>query len=616
MSIATTTSRNDYTGNGAADKYPFTFLIFDETDLLVTVRDTDDVETQLTLTTHYTVTGEGEPSGGNVALVNGAFDWLDGDGDLNSGYKLTIRRVRQLVQETDIRNQGSFFPEVHEDAFDKSVMIDQQQQDEIDRSIKSPETVSADIFNPTLPTDITTPNVSIVVNSDGDGFSVGPTADQISGAQSYAQAASDSADAAEDSEIAAAASEAAAAASATAAQAAAAAVIWQDVVFITSADSPYTINSTHRGKMIAANATGGAITITLPQISGLNLASPYVVGIKKTDAGSNIVTVARSSSDTIDGSTSKLIMASDSGSVFIPDTDPTPDEWTSADFGPSTGSLTIDRFSGNGVTTGFTLSVDPATENNTWVFVGGVYTQKNVYSVSGTTLTFAVAPANGSNNIEVVIGSTLSIGVPADGTVTTSKIADLNVTTGKINDLAVTTGKLANGAVTASKLADTIPTDIGQLALTFIQIPVLNPDFTGGALTSWSTVAGSPSAIAAASGWWGFGAAVLDGSESISQTITATSPASDMGNRKLTLVVMGHRVSGNPNLRFSLAYSPTTVNEDLDMAGSGTDIRIKSISLNTDASLAGASIVITLTNTISSSQLNVTGIRLYFSNLS
>jgi len=133
MSISSATNRVDYTGNGATDTYNYTFRIFNEADLEVTVRDTSDVETTLALSTDYTVTGVGS-TGGTIVLVNSAQSWLDGDGDLKSGYALTIRRVLDLVQETDIRNQGAFYPEMHEDQFDKLVMIAQQQQDELSRS--------------------------------------------------------------------------------------------------------------------------------------------------------------------------------------------------------------------------------------------------------------------------------------------------------------------------------------------------------------------------------------------------------------------------------------------------------------------------------------------------
>lgn len=144
-------NRMDYVGSGSTDTYSYNFKIYAATDLRVTVRDTDDVETLLTYPTHYTVSNVGRAAGGNVILVSGSFGWLDADGDLEDGYAMTIRRVRPVTQTTDIRNQGGYFPETHEDAFDHFVMIDQQQQDEIDRSMRLPETVDPGTVSPILP---------------------------------------------------------------------------------------------------------------------------------------------------------------------------------------------------------------------------------------------------------------------------------------------------------------------------------------------------------------------------------------------------------------------------------------------------------------------------------
>lgn len=66
------------------------------------------------------------------------------------------------------------------------------------------------------------------------------------------------------------------------------------------------------------------------------------------------------------------------------------------------GIQRVQNFSGNGSTTVFTLSYDPGNENNTQIFISGVYQQKNTYSVSGTTLTFSTAPPVGTT-IEVMI---------------------------------------------------------------------------------------------------------------------------------------------------------------------------------------------------------------------
>jgi len=70
--------------------------------------------------------------------------------------------------------------------------------------------------------------------------------------------------------------------------------------------------------------------------------------------------------------------------------------------------LNVDNFSGDGSDTTFTLSIDPTHENNTQVYIDGVYQFKNTYAVSGTTLTFSSAPPNGSS-IEVMIHSQTNV---------------------------------------------------------------------------------------------------------------------------------------------------------------------------------------------------------------
>lgn len=59
------------------------------------------------------------------------------------------------------------------------------------------------------------------------------------------------------------------------------------------------------------------------------------------------------------------------------------------------GTLTKDNFTGDGSTTAFTLSVTPASEDLTNVFLQGVYQEKTTYSLSGNVLTFSTAPQNG-----------------------------------------------------------------------------------------------------------------------------------------------------------------------------------------------------------------------------
>ena len=70
--------------------------------------------------------------------------------------------------------------------------------------------------------------------------------------------------------------------------------------------------------------------------------------------------------------------------------------------------LNVDNFTGDGSDVTFTLSLNPTHENNTQVYVDGVYQFKNTYAVSGTTLTFSAAPPNGAG-IEVMTHSQTTI---------------------------------------------------------------------------------------------------------------------------------------------------------------------------------------------------------------
>jgi hypothetical protein len=104
-------------------------------------------------------------------------------------------------------------------------------------------------------------------------------------------------------------------------------------------------------------------------------------------------------------------------------------------------SITRQVFSGTGSQTVFTLSTDPgAAGNSAQVFIGGVYQQRNTYTINGTTLTFSQAPVAGTNNVEFVnflIGSgangvgivTLTGDVTGSGTGTVPATIEANAVT-------------------------------------------------------------------------------------------------------------------------------------------------------------------------------------------
>ncbi|QLV91800.1 right-handed parallel beta-helix repeat-containing protein [Citrobacter freundii] len=132
MTVSTEVDHNDYTGNGVTTSFPYTFRIFQKSDLVVQVVDLDENITELILDTDYTVTGAGGYTGGNVILST----------PLTSGYQISISRVLPVTQETDLRNQGKFFAEVHEDAFDKLTMLIQQAVSWLRLSLRKPSFVA------------------------------------------------------------------------------------------------------------------------------------------------------------------------------------------------------------------------------------------------------------------------------------------------------------------------------------------------------------------------------------------------------------------------------------------------------------------------------------------
>ena len=61
-------------------------------------------------------------------------------------------------------------------------------------------------------------------------------------------------------------------------------------------------------------------------------------------------------------------------------------------YGEGAAAYQVQNFTGTGLQTVFTLSNASLGENYTFVYINGVYQNKNTYIVSGTTLTFSQAP--------------------------------------------------------------------------------------------------------------------------------------------------------------------------------------------------------------------------------
>lgn len=144
MTISSTIRKaGPFIGNGTASSFPFTYKVFQASDLeVVRLDQSTNVETVLTLTTDYTVTlnqDQDSNPGGTVVLTAGA---------LATGYTLTMTSDVPNLQPTDLTNQGGFYPEVINDSLDRATIQIQQLQEQTDRSLKLAISSTADATLP------------------------------------------------------------------------------------------------------------------------------------------------------------------------------------------------------------------------------------------------------------------------------------------------------------------------------------------------------------------------------------------------------------------------------------------------------------------------------------
>jgi hypothetical protein len=116
-----------YLGNGSTTVFPYEFKIVNESHIKVIFSSIDGNVSELSIGSgDYRVTGVGDENGGNVIKT----------GALRSGERLMIVRRPPFTQETSLTNQGPYYPDVVEDAFDKFVMQTQAVKEATDRSVK------------------------------------------------------------------------------------------------------------------------------------------------------------------------------------------------------------------------------------------------------------------------------------------------------------------------------------------------------------------------------------------------------------------------------------------------------------------------------------------------
>lgn len=414
-------------GTGSQTAWPFTFKVYAAGDVKVTTANSAGVEATLVLNTDYTValnSNQDTSPGGTVTYpISGSA--------LPVGSLLAIVGDLDYDQPLDLPSGGNFSPLALENQLDRSTMQIQQLREEMDRTAKLPATslesvealvddlqriadsagnmdivaenitsvnvVAADLSEPV--SEINTVAVAIAnVNTVGNNITnVNTVAGIAANVNTVAGIAAN-----------------------------VTAVAGNAANITAVAGNATNINAVNANKpnidVVAGNATNinavNANKTNIDAVAGINANVTTVAGIAAavSTTAANVADITnfsdvyqgpKASDPTLRNNGSAL----QQGDLYFNTVEQALRAYGGTQWVAGTaGSVNVQRFSGDGSDTTFTLASAPAGENNTQVFIGGVYQQKDSYSVSGTTLTFSSAPPSGTNNIEVVTIATLALG--------------------------------------------------------------------------------------------------------------------------------------------------------------------------------------------------------------
>jgi hypothetical protein len=153
VTVATTSNRNDYSGNGVTVAFAYTFKILAQGDIEVYVDGTLQ-----TLTTHYSVSGVAAAGGGTITFVTAP----------PSGDAVALIRNAAFTQSVDLVNNDRFDADTLEGSLDRLTMLCQQVKDLATRAIRFAATsthAAAGVVFPDL-----VAGKYVRVNDDCDGF--------------------------------------------------------------------------------------------------------------------------------------------------------------------------------------------------------------------------------------------------------------------------------------------------------------------------------------------------------------------------------------------------------------------------------------------------------------
>lgn len=138
MTISSETTKQTFVGNGAQTVFGYTFLLPTTAQYALYYVDADGTIFPVAQA-DYTLTGIGNPAGGNLTYTRGG-------SPIDSGTSITLVRDIPYTQQTELTNQGAFYPNVVEGGMDRIVEQIQQLNTLMGLAFKAPIT-NANVAN-------------------------------------------------------------------------------------------------------------------------------------------------------------------------------------------------------------------------------------------------------------------------------------------------------------------------------------------------------------------------------------------------------------------------------------------------------------------------------------
>ena len=127
------------------------------------------------------------------------------------------------------------------------------------------------------------------------------------------------------------------------------------------------------------------------------------------------------------------------------------------------GTVYVQRLSGTGAQTVFTLNAAPQSNNVVDIYINGLYQNKDTFTVSGADVIFSKAPPAGTNNIEVQVTVTIALGE------TDASLVTYDGTTVEAQLDAITAGNQTIGGVKTFSSPPVVPND----SFSFAQLQII-----------------------------------------------------------------------------------------------------------------------------------------------